>query len=370
MASTFRRAKDSTKGVPDKKKPEPKKPARTFTPKGQKTSQPSDVIKVQPVPGERNISKGRSSTPLDVKPFKQGTGEKPGVVDQLKDKVGEIPRLSDSISQRPLVTTGDTQFDESGNIIDTGSAPTLGEAIVGSASAAGAAAPLGSLSAGTTLAEAKAFTGVSQASKANAINVAGNFERQGIQMSQGSILTEKGMSSASGLLKVPDVNQGVFLKALTNTKTESLGLKYLSNLASTAKRPAYVAGALGGYAISTQLSFNDRGDAVTSLTIGIRDAEEAGDMEAALELSEYMEDIGEPNRLNQLELMAPIINYPINAIIKIRAGLKVARAALKRMLNPAVEEETAEEPKEESAFDARERRKDEFTAAKQKVFEQ
>ena len=272
-------------------------------------------------------------------------GEGKGVVQTFIDNVtGETNNRGIFASDRPLVSTAGDVFDESGNIIQSQS-PTVGDLALGSAVGLGSA---------TTAAAA-----VSRGAR----TTLSNFNSLGNALKNGDIIDPRLASSANGLLKVPSKFQPKFLETITqanlNTKNHRLATQALNGILRNKKRATIILGILGSYLFSTNFSLNERGDALFALQLGIKEAREDGDIEAALEFQEILEEMTEPNIRNYLEILTPIINYPIAALRKMEVLKKTAQESVEELQKDiSMTEEDFEFRARSEFFDAQEKSKE------------
>lgn len=160
-----------------------------------------------------------------------------------------------------------------------------------------------------------------------------------------SIILGSEVSSAAAGTLITKSATGVMTGTITNTVTAAKTASFFSMLAKAAKNPYIVLGAIGGYAFSTNLAMNERGDAATALQIALGTAIKNGDKAGAKELQDMINDITEPSIMNTLKLVAPIINYPIAAITKWVATRKAASTMMgtfEQQTKKAEEEKAAE----------------------------
>ena len=149
---------------------------------------------------------------------------------------------------------------------------------------------------------------------------------------------------AKDVLKNP-----LFLKTgrvAINSKTGVLKSSYLMKLAATASNPVAVLGLLGT-TLFTSLFWapNEKGDALTLLTIAQRDAVKAGEPELALKIGELIEETAD------IAANIPVIGFIQAELAKFEAA-RIASKASTAAANKLLEEQAKAASGEPSEFEA------------------
>ena len=127
---------------------------------------------------------------------------------------------------------------------------------------------------------------------------------------------------------------GVLRVVETNTKIAALQSSYVSKLVAGATNPAVLAGVLiSAISFQSMMVPNEKGDAVTSLGIGINAAVKAGDIEGATKMKELMDNLANPSILEKIEAMVPIWGYMAAVADKIKANKMVGDITMARLQN-------------------------------------
>jgi len=127
---------------------------------------------------------------------------------------------------------------------------------------------------------------------------------------------------------------GVLRVVETNTKIAALQSSYVSKLVAGAANPAVLAGVLiSAISFQSMMVPNEKGDAVTSLGIGINAAVKAGDIEGATKMKELMDNLANPSILEKIEAMVPIWGYMAAVADKIKANKMVGDITMARLQN-------------------------------------
>lgn len=109
-------------------------------------------------------------------------------------------------------------------------------------------------------------------------------------------------------------------KVAVNTATTKAKISLLSGIASKAKNPTFVLGAIGTYGYSLVYERNPHGDAVQALQISMSEAKKNGDIEGYRKLKEYFDDLTNPDMLDEIARYTPILNVVKSEIEKIRGA--------------------------------------------------
>ena len=150
-------------------------------------------------------------------------------------------------------------------------------------------------------------------------------------------ITVKGVTS-----KISDIS-GTYnwANVANNAKNFALKKSYLQKLAATAKNPKVVLGILAS-TLYTSLFWapNEKGDALTTLTIAQRTALQNGDAESVLEINEMIQEV------NDIAASIPVIGFIKAELAKFKAAAKSSQVsvdeAIKIMEEQAIFKETGE----------------------------
>ncbi len=137
-----------------------------------------------------------------------------------------------------------------------------------------------------------------------------------------------------GVIRVNEVKQ-LIAGGANNLKTAALKQGFLAGLASKAKSPIAVLGLLGTV-LYTSLFWapNEKGDALTLLTIAQRDAVKAGDIDLANEIGDLIEETAD------IAASIPVLGFIQAELAKFEAARKASEAS--RALVEKLQRETAE----------------------------